>query len=111
MTRRKPETCRQNQGRFLTLGLARRTPGYRAGGDRRIGGVNLIRALMWNCGNQSADAKGEAQVDENHEARVPTQRFGADRLIRAKKAGNAAGAKGSAQAAVFVAQLATGGGE
>ena len=37
-------------------------PGYWAGGDRRIGGVNLTRALVRNCGNQSFDAKGEAQV-------------------------------------------------
>ena len=111
MTRRKPEICRQNQERFYLLGSARRTPGYWAGGGRRIGGVTLIRALMRNCGNQSADAKGEAQVGENHEARIPMQRFGADRPIRAKKAGNAAGAKGSAQAAVLVAQLVTGGGE
>lgn len=111
MTRRNPEICRQNQERFHLLGLACREPGHRTGGDRRIGGVTLTRALMRNCGNQSADAKGEAQVDENHEARVPMQRAGADRPVRAEKAGNAAGAKGSAQAAVFTAQLVTGGGE
>ena len=53
MTRRKPETCRQNQGRFYLLGQACRVLGYWVGGDRRIGGVTLIRALMRNCGNQS----------------------------------------------------------
>lgn len=26
--------------------------------------MNLIRALVWNCGNQCSDAKGEAQVAE-----------------------------------------------
>jgi uncharacterized Ntn-hydrolase superfamily protein len=72
--------------------------------------VNLIWALVWNYGNQGADAKGEAQVDENHEARVPKRHFGADQLVRAMKAGNAAGAKGLGQAAAFVVQLATGGG-
>jgi hypothetical protein len=72
--------------------------------------VNLIWALVWNYGNQGADAKGEAQVDENHEARVPKRRAGADQLVRAMKAGNAAGAKGLDQAAAFAVQLATGGG-
>ena len=111
MTRRNPEICRQNRERFHLPRSVRRKPGHWADGDRRIGGVTLIRALMRNCGNQSADAKGEAQVDENHEARVPMQRAGTDRPVRAKKAGNAAGAKGSAQAAALVAQLETGGGE
>jgi hypothetical protein len=53
MTRRKPEHCRQNQGRFDLLGQAGQKPGYRTSGDRRIGGVKLIQALVWNCGNQS----------------------------------------------------------
>jgi hypothetical protein len=111
MTRRNPENCRQNQERFYLLGSVRRIPGYRAGGGRRIGGVNLTRALMRNCGNQGTDAKGEAQVDSNHEARVPMQCPGTDRPVRAGKAGNSAGAKGSAQAAVLLAQLETGGGQ
>jgi hypothetical protein len=34
MTRRKPETCRQNQGRFYLLGQACRVLGYWVGGDR-----------------------------------------------------------------------------
>jgi hypothetical protein len=62
LTRRNPETCRRNQGRFYLLGQACRAPEYWAGGDRRIGGVNLTWALMQNCGNQSSDGKGEAQV-------------------------------------------------
>lgn len=64
LTRRKPETRRRNQGRFDPLRQACQMPEYGAGGDRRIGGVNLIWALMRNCGNQCVDAKGEAQVDE-----------------------------------------------
>jgi hypothetical protein len=53
LTRRNPETCCQNQGRFYFLGKAYRAPDYWVGGDRRIGGVNLAWALMRNCGNQS----------------------------------------------------------
>ena len=64
MTRRKPQICRQNQGRFYLLGPVCQRPDYWAGGDRRIGGVNLIWALKRNCGDQSADAKGEAQAEE-----------------------------------------------
>ena len=52
LTRRNVETCRQNQGRFFALGQACRIPGYWAGGGRRAEGVNLIRALVRNCGNQ-----------------------------------------------------------
>ncbi len=62
LTRRNPETCRRNQGRFYFLGQACRAPDHWVGGDRRIGGVNLTWALMRNCGNQNSDAKGEAQV-------------------------------------------------
>lgn len=63
--------CRQNQGRISPLGQARRMPDYRAGGDRRKGGVIYTQASMRNCGNQCLDAKGEAQVVNTHEARVP----------------------------------------
>lgn len=48
LTRRNPETCRQNQGRFHLLGSVRRLLGYWADGGRRIGGVKLIRAHMRN---------------------------------------------------------------
>src|SRR5260370_21228605 len=60
MTRRNPETCRQNQGQFDLLGQACRKPDYWAGGDRRKGGVKLIQALVWNCGNQSFRCKGRS---------------------------------------------------
>lgn len=101
VTRRKPETCRQNQGRFYLLGQACRRPDYWAGGDRRIGGVKLIQAHVRNCGNQSLRCKGRSSSGRNHEARVPKRSTGADRPVRAKKAGNAAGAKGSGQGVVL----------
>ncbi|MGD9817864.1 MAG: hypothetical protein AB7V04_04100 [Desulfomonilaceae bacterium] len=44
--------ARQNQELFHLLGQACRIPGNWAGGGRRIGGVTLIRAFVWNCGNQ-----------------------------------------------------------
>jgi hypothetical protein len=108
MTRRK-HPCRQNQERLVLLGQVRRELGYWARGGRRIGGVNLTQALMRNYGNQCSDAKGEAQVEKNHEARVPMWSAGADQPVRAMKAGNVAGAKGLGQAAAFYVQLATGG--
>lgn len=111
MTRRDSETCRQNQERFYLLGRACRTPDYRACGDRRIGGVKPIQASVRNCGNQSFRCKGRSTSGDNHEASVPKRSTGADRLVVAKKAGNAAGAKGSGQEVVFDAQVATGGGE
>jgi hypothetical protein len=64
LMRRNPKTCGQNQRHFHLLGRACRVPEFWASGDRRIGGVNLTRALVRNCGNQSSDAKGEAQVAE-----------------------------------------------
>jgi len=62
--RRKAKNRRQNQSHFEPLGQVYRAPDSWVGGDRRIGGVNLTRALVRNCGNQSSDAKGEAQVVE-----------------------------------------------
>ena len=109
LTRRNPETCRRNQGRFYLLGSVRRILGYWAGGDRCIGGVNLIRAFVWNCGNQSFRCQGRSTSGIHREASVPMRNTGTDRPVRAMKAGNAAGAKGSGQAAAFGVQLATGG--
>lgn len=109
LTRRNPETCRQNQGRFYLLGQACRAPDYWASGGRRIGGVKLIQASVWNCGNQSFRCQGRSPSGRNHEARVPMRSTGTDRPVRAMKAGNAAGAKGSDQAVAFGVQLATGG--
>lgn len=109
MTRRNSETCCQNQRRFYHLGQACRGPDYWASGDRRIGGVKLIQASVWNCGNQSFRCQGRSTSGGNHEARVPMRSTGTDRSVVAMKAGNAAGAKGSGQAVALGVQLATGG--
>src|ERR1019366_1763475 len=109
LPRREPEICRRSQGRFYLLGRACQTPDYRAGGDRRIGGVKLIWALARNCGNQSFRCQGRSTSDRNREASVPKRSTGTDRPVRAMKAGNAAGAKGLGQAAASRVQLATGG--
>jgi hypothetical protein len=110
LTRRNPEACRRNQGRFYLLGSARRILGYWVGGGRRIGGVKLIRALVRNCGNQSFRCEGRSTSGINREASVPMRNTGTDRPVGAMKAGNAAGAKGSGQAVALGAQLVTGGG-
>ena len=109
MTRRKPEIRRQNQGRFYLLGQVCRVLGDWADGDRRIGGVTLILALVRNCGNQSFRCQGRSTSGIHREASVPKRNTGTDRPVRAMKAGNAAGAKGAGQAAVVRIQLATGG--
>ena len=109
LTRRDPETCRQNQGRFYLLGKACRAPDDWASGGRRIGGVKLIQASVWNCGNPSFRCQGRSPSGRNHEARVPMRSTGTDRPVRAMKAGNAAGAKRSDQGVAFSVQLATGG--
>ena len=109
MTRRKPQICRQNQGRFYLLGPVCQRPDYWAGGDRRIGGVKLIQAAVRNCGNQSFRCEGRSTSGRSHEASVPKRSTGTDRPVRALKAGNAARAKGSGQAVVFCVQLETGG--
>ena len=109
MTRRNPETCRLNRGRLYLPGQACRGPDYWASGGLRLGGENLIQASVWNCGNQSFRCQGRSTSGRNHEARVPKRSTGTDRPVVVMKAGNAAGAKGSNQAAAFGAQLETGG--
>jgi hypothetical protein len=109
MTRRKPDKCRQNQGRVVLLGQAYRKPDYWAGGDRRLGGVNLIRALGWNCGNQWFRCQGKSSSSKSYEAKSPKRNTGTDRPVRAMKTGNAVRAKRTDQAAALRIQLATGG--
>ena len=109
MTRRKPYNCRQNQGRVVLLGQAYRKPDYWAGGGRRIGGVNLTRALGWNCGNQWFRCQGKSSSSKSYEAKSPKRNTGTDRPVRATKTGNAVGAKRTDQAAALRIQLATGG--
>src|SRR4051794_41868527 len=64
---------------------------------------------MGNCGNLSLRCQGRSPSGDHHEASVPMRSTGTDQLVRAMKAGNAAGAKGLGQAVVFNVQLATGG--
>lgn len=40
------------------------------GGVRRRGGVSLIRAHPWNCGNSGLDAKRESQVKKSEAERI-----------------------------------------
>ena len=100
--------CRQNRERVQTPGQICRKPDYWADGGRCIGGVTLIQASVRNCGNQSLRCQGRSTSGINREARVPMRSTGTDRPVRAWKAGNAAGAKGSVQTAVFDVQLVRG---
>ncbi len=109
MTHRYLSKCRQNQGRLELLGQACRRPDDWASGGRCRGGVKLIQAFVRNCGNQSLRCQGRSTSGKHHEARVPMRGTGTDRPVRAMKAGNGAGAKGSSQAAALGVQLATGG--
>ena len=68
-TRRKGYRCRQNQERDFLLGQVCWKPEYWAGGDRRIEGMNLIRALVWNCGNQSFRCEGKSSSSLSYEAK------------------------------------------
>ena len=111
MTHRYLSKCRQNQGRLQLLGQACWVPDDWASGGRCRGGVKLIQAFVRNCGNQSLRCQGRSTSGDHHEASVPKWSTGADRLVVAKKAGNAAGVKGSDQEVAFGAQLVTGGGE
>ena len=84
-------------------------PEYRMGGDRRIEGVNLVWALVWNCGNQSFRCEGKSSSSKSYEVKSPKRSTGADRPVRAMRTGNAVGATGTSQAVVFRIQLETGG--
>ena len=83
---------------MVHLGRVRGVPDDCADGDRRRGGVKRMQAVAWNCRNQSFRCEGRSPSGENREASVPMRSTGADRLVRATKARNGAGAKGSGQA-------------
>jgi hypothetical protein len=70
--------------------LDRRRPACR-GREPDLGSRAELREPVLGC-------EGRSTSGRNHEARVPTPSTGADRLVRAMKAGNSAGAKGSGQA-------------
>ena len=84
-------------------------PEYRMGGDRRIEGVNLVWALVWNCGNQSFRCKGKSSSGSHHKAKRPRRNTGADRPVRAMRTDNTVGAKGTDQVVAFHIQPTTGG--
>jgi hypothetical protein len=69
---------------------------------------NLIRALVWNCGNQSFRCQGKSSSSTSCEAKSPKRNTGTDRPVRARKTGNAVRAKGTGQAVAFRIQLVTG---
>jgi len=68
-----------------------------AGDPRRRGGMNLTRAVECNCGNHriGCEPKGTRCVPSRPTVGMPMH--GAGQLVRAVKAGNAAGAKGLRQ--------------
>ena len=119
MTRRKPFNCRQNQGRVVLLGQVCRKPDYWGGAgngqtlNRRHRASpspdNLIRALVWNCGNQSFRCQGKSSSSKSYKAKSPKRNTGTDRPVRAMKTGSAVRAKRTDRAAAFRIQLATGG--
>jgi hypothetical protein len=102
--------CCRNRGRTVLPGRVRqvlgflgvRQPAYR-GREPGTGFCAELREPGLGC-------QGRSSSGESHEARVPMTSSGADQLVRAMKAGNAAGAKGLGQAAAFCVQLETGGG-
>jgi hypothetical protein len=51
-----------NQGRLFLLGQVRREPDYWTGSNRRRGGVKRMQAFARNCGNQTVNAKGDAEA-------------------------------------------------
>ncbi len=109
MTRRNPKDLSSKPGTSSFPGmslsgiwvLGRRRPAFR-GRESDLGSRVELREPVLGC-------KGRSTSGRNHEARVPMPDTGADRLVVAMKAGNAAGAKGSGQAVVFIVQLETGG--
>jgi hypothetical protein len=107
-TRRYELKCRRNQDRFVILGRARRVPDDWAGGDRRRGGVSRTQAFAWNCGNQTPDAKGEAQAEKTARREYRCRGLGRTDLYERGWPCNGAGAKGSGQVVVFLNQLETG---
>jgi hypothetical protein len=109
ITRRNAVTVVKTGGAEYSRDKLAKKPDYCASSDRRRGGVNLIPALVWNCGNQAFRCKGKSTSGSHHEAKRPKRNTGTDRPVRAKRTGNAVGAKGTDQAVAFHIQPETGG--
>ena len=54
LTRREPEHDIETGGGWYLRDKSGGCPECRPGGVRRAGGVSLIQAFLWNCGNQSS---------------------------------------------------------
>ena len=68
MKRRKRTSDGVKTGEFTDFrDQSGRYPAYGLVGVRRIGGVTLIQALVWNMGTCRPDAKGATQVGGPHE--------------------------------------------
>jgi hypothetical protein len=83
-TRQQPAVWDKSKGNLITD----------LDGIRRIGGRNLIWALVRNVGAFVRDAKGEIQVAETTRVRVPMREQGSDRSIVVMKPSKVGGAKG-----------------
>src|SRR5215469_11274195 len=94
MTRRKPLDGTKTRVCTLILGAAWRVPTYRPCGVRRIGGMTLIWAFVRNLRTGSVMIKEKAQVNHTR-PKVRMHRSGAHCFVRARKRGNARGAKGA----------------
>ena len=55
----------ETEGHNTSRDKSSRQPAYRLGGVRCKGGVNLILAHVWNCGNRCSDVKGDGQVKKS----------------------------------------------
>src|SRR5262245_15692201 len=93
MRRRKHMDVIETRLQSLAWDGVKATPADGLDGDRRKGGVSLVRALMENVGTCRHDAKGRFKW-KTHKGQVPMRGTGADQPVVAWKPGNAGGAKG-----------------
>jgi hypothetical protein len=105
MKRRNTKSSIKTGGFGILQDAVHRKSGYWVVDARRIGGVRLSQAQVGNYGNQSPRCEGRIPSGGTARRRVPKRGTGADQLVRALKAGNAAGAKGLGQTAALAAQL------
>src|SRR5215467_8877491 len=108
MRRRKRKNVIETRLQSLAWDGVKARPAYGLGGDRRKGGVSLVRALTGNVGTCRHDAKGRPQW-KTHKDQVPMRGTGADQPVVARKPGNAGGAKGLNGSAEGMDQPARGG--
>lgn len=63
-------------------------------GARRIDGISLVQASVWNVGTCRPDAKGKVQAEETARPIVPMRGTGTEQLVVAVKSPKRDGAKG-----------------